>query len=329
MKALFLRQGFDWVQESPEIAPKGVEVSHIDLTMAEFFDDQRLSDLAEQLIQPHEPDVLVIPVFLGNPTDYNGFRLAMHVRLTRAPGFNQPHIVLLTSESNDEFQRHCPYIRFLQSDKVTYIDYDHVVITRHLEKLTPENEVYRLDKNLHHFDIIKPDSDDDHHNLDGKLALLSWSEAIGCIDELNHLSGRFGTQLHFKVSAWTSRLDVRATNEATIKFGTDKHKILLIDDQVNDGWLTFFQSLFSSSQIELSHLDFNHLSKDSEEIVKRAVEKVSETDPDVVILDLRLCDSDAAGVYGGKELTGLRVLREIKSFNKGIQVIVLSASNKI
>lgn len=327
MKALFLRQGFDWVQESPEIAPKGMEVSHIDLTMAESFDDQRLSDLAEELIQPHEPDVLVIPVFLGNPTDYNGFRLAMHVRLTQAPGFNQPHIVLLASESNDEFQRHCPYIRLLQTQKVTYIDYDHAVITRHLEELNLGNEEYRLDKNLHHFDIIKPDADDDHHNLDGKLALLSWSEAIGCIDELNHLSGRFGTQLHFKEAASTLSQDVRASARAATTFAKDQHKILLIDDQVEDGWLIFFRSLFSNTQVDFSHLDFSNLSNDSEEILMRASEKVYETDPDVVILDLRLCDSDFERT--GQELTGLRVLKKIKEFNKGIQVIVLSASNKI
>ncbi|MDA9864028.1 response regulator [Flavobacteriales bacterium] len=329
MKVLFLRQKFDWVQDGAKITPTGMTVRHVDMALSEFFDDQRLSDLAEQFIHCEKPDVLVIPVFLGNPTDYNGFRLAMHVRLTEAPGFKQPHIVLLASESNDEFHTHCPYIRFLQTDKVSYVDYDHTVITGHLENLKLGTEEYQIENNLQYFDINKPHADDDHHNIDSKLALLNWSEAIGCIDELNHLRKRFGNQLHFKESALTTRHHVRITNETATTFREGKHKILLIDDKAEDGWSIFFQSLFSSSQINFSHLEFSSLSNNSEEIVKRASEQVSETDPDVIILDLRLCDSDAEATNTDQELTGIRILRKIKAFNRGIQVIVLSASNKI
>jgi CheY-like chemotaxis protein len=63
-------------------------------------------------------------------------------------------------------------------------------------------------------------------------------------------------------------------------------------------------------------------------IKELVIEKVkSEFDPDVVLLDLRLHDSDFIEDKP-KKLTGIELLKSIKEINQGIQVIIFTASEK-
>lgn len=68
--------------------------------------------------------------------------------------------------------------------------------------------------------------------------------------------------------------------------------------------------------------------KSREEIIDEAKLKVEDFKPDVVILDLRLHDNDF-DTQDSEELTGIKILQEIKKINKGIQVLAFTASNKI
>ena len=74
-------------------------------------------------------------------------------------------------------------------------------------------------------------------------------------------------------------------------------------------------------------IKFKNLNR--EQIIESAIIKVEEFDPDIVLLDLRLQDDDFIQDVSPKNLTGIQIAQAIHIINKGIQVIITSASNKI
>lgn len=59
----------------------------------------------------------------------------------------------------------------------------------------------------------------------------------------------------------------------------------------------------------------------------RIQEKIQEFNPDVVILDLRLSQSDHEN-EDINSYTGIKILQKIHEINAGIQVIMLTATSK-
>jgi CheY-like chemotaxis protein len=65
------------------------------------------------------------------------------------------------------------------------------------------------------------------------------------------------------------------------------------------------------------------------EIIQEAKNKIETFKPDVILLDLRLCDIDFEDELPSNKLTGIQILDIVKNINKGIQVIITTASNKV
>src|SRR5690606_33225667 len=63
-------------------------------------------------------------------------------------------------------------------------------------------------------------------------------------------------------------------------------------------------------------------------IIKEAIKQIETYNPDVILLDLRLCDDDFDNHIGVSELSGFKILEEVKKINRGIQVIITTASSK-
>ena len=135
-----------------------------------------------------------------------------------------------------------------------------------------------------------------------------------------------------------------------IKEGKDKEgkteyrlaKVLLIDDEAKKGWESFYANLFKLNPVEEERVAFDSLklqdkegreikfkNLNREQIIESAINKVEEFDPDIVLLDLRLQDDDFIQDVSPNNLTGIQIAKAIHIINKGIQVIITSASNKI
>ena len=117
-------------------------------------------------------------------------------------------------------------------------------------------------------------------------------------------------------------------NELKLNF-TGEPKVLYIDDEAEKGWWEIFcKILDDENKISFSHLDDEFNQKKQNEIIDISLNKVVEEKIDIVILDLRLHKED----FNNKpidEITGFKILQKIKAHNKGIQVIIFSATNKI
>jgi CheY-like chemotaxis protein len=104
--------------------------------------------------------------------------------------------------------------------------------------------------------------------------------------------------------------------------------ILLIDDEVDKGWGLILKAIFTGAKFE-SIPTSNNFINDAKGKLKEKNNGVSKWD--LVLLDLRLDEEEDKGQNAFKsasEYSGAKLLEEIKLDNKGIQVIMFTASNK-
>jgi hypothetical protein len=104
--------------------------------------------------------------------------------------------------------------------------------------------------------------------------------------------------------------------------------ILLIDDEVDKGWGVVLKNVFIGANFELIPQSENFI-KEAEIKIREKINGVSKWD--LILLDLRLDEKEDKGKEAFKtasKYSGAQLLKEIKSENKGVQVIMFTASNK-
>ncbi|MFE2861764.1 response regulator [Sphingobacterium multivorum] len=111
------------------------------------------------------------------------------------------------------------------------------------------------------------------------------------------------------------------------KIAAHSKKILLIDDQANDGWAIVLRKIFQTSHpndfvvIDQIVNDFDSFTDENKQIV-------NGNQFDLYLVDLRLNGLEEDEGLNVNAFSGMSVIKKIKTLNKGNQVIVFTASNK-
>lgn len=312
----------------------GVEFDYYDI---QFNDDDSIdkyfSEILSEIVHD-KPELIFIPSWLGQPMHYLGVRLAMHVRLSGINEIKDIPIVLLGAETELEFHKNCLLSRFLNSDMVFYTCFSSEKIREFLEQFDWAKNDYNkfdLSENLKYFDLTPPANYQSHHSIDNELALLRWAEYLNCDYRIPEVKENLQTGLYFKYHRALNPINTSDIGNPNSIIGNGN--VLLIDDEADKGWKDFYDCFFQhnirnkSIQFEALKADFKSLSQ--RDIIEVARNKVNKFNADLVLLDLRLCDSDFAANSEANELTGYKILEEIKKINRGIHVIITTASNKV
>lgn len=117
--------------------------------------------------------------------------------------------------------------------------------------------------------------------------------------------------------------ETQAPNDRIVFDG--KCKYLLIDDEARKGWDAALEAMLPNAQIRDV---YDKEIPDYESLPERLREDIEGGKYDIIFLDLRLLGVKEDGINNPAELSGMRVLNGIKRINKGIQVIMLTATNK-
>ena len=220
------------------------------------------------------------------------------------------------------------------TSNVVYVDITKYSFDKIQESLEGyKTKLFDINTFLDQIQIKPPANYDSHHSVDNEFALIQWSKSINCYDRLpNNFKKEYDSKLYFKYLKLKHTLHNEELQFASsVIESTNNINILLIDDEATKGWETFYRSLFSSSSKKItfkdSGINFKNI-QTKEDIISKIEFIISDFKPDVVLLDLRLLDSDFLKETLPNELTGLKVLEKIKEINKGIQVIITTASNK-
>jgi DNA-binding NarL/FixJ family response regulator len=294
--------------------------------------DDKLSQKVAEWLGEEEYDNIFIPLCFGQIlSDFNGLRLATHIRCTESP--NQLKRILIYSFVGMEYLLQCEYFNILKSKGVELVDYSKKAFELAASQNISSIEIYELPLEIKKLGLQPPKNYQDNHSISNEWAIHQWAKTIGC-DETSEIIKVFENiqaNLYFKYLRTiypVSRLDRISPVKLKFQYNTEP-KVLLIDDEADKGWFDIFAYLLgdiNNFYFDYLGVDFKKINK--HEIIEKSIEKIISDDIDIVILDFRLNQSDFDN-RSSEEITSITLLKKIKETNPGIQVIAFSATNKI
>lgn len=311
-----------------------------------FFNiDSDISDvdfyIHDQIVNKHlgqkinQSDIIFIKVGLTqNFMEYYGIRLACHIRMTSALKDKSCIPIVLISQETCQFLGITGELSEILFTEGIYLMEDNPKDLNKYIRLFNENKLKSL-TNIDDFLFkmkIKPCSEfDSHHAIANEWSLLRWSQIL----QIDHFDESFASikqntegLLYYKYLSLKHHISLE-TSSIDINFNGGG-KVLYIDDEWNKGWNTIFKHIFSrNSAYSFKAFEYDFSDKEfsvGSPIIKSEIEAF---DPDIVILDLRLFKDDFGKDRAPENLSGFKILQEIKKKNLGIQVIIFTASNKV
>lgn len=313
----------------------------------DFYINENLTDGGLKL-KLEKCDIVFIKVSLSkNYLEYLGLRLAYHIRLTKSLGAKAyMPIVLIAEESFQYLGLTHPEPSILFTKGIYLIkelldDYQKALKWFADGRIKPLDDFSLFVNSIF---VNPPANYQSHHSIANEWALVRYFSMLESDDsnilyvslqekiyDLDYLK-----TLHFK------HLEAKANRQ---KFNSKKHtinailkgiegkKIGIIDDEINKGWLEFYGYILNKSKA--TAMPFNNFQKDETkvELIKKIEQWLLEifklVDPiDIFIIDLRLHDDDFSE-QDFQNLSGIQIIKFLKKYNPGIQVIVSTASNKV
>lgn len=271
---------------------------------------------------------LIIPVRLGfEDAEYMGLYVGLHIRLTKE--LNNVRflpMLFITDESKEDILSNQIKKRKEKSGLLLFTKASYLLSALDLndfvlkELASIEIENYDVDF-LNHLSITIPENSDSH-SVANEWGAFRLAKFAGKSLKLEKPSS-----LYFKFKdSFTNNEIVPNRNflDGTLKTSC---KALLIDDNAKSGWSDVLEHILRKHIIRYDYSS----DLDVIDTYDAALELKDYTEYDIVFLDLRLLKEEDRGniVIELEEFSGTKILRKIKECNRGIQVIVFSASNKI
>lgn len=313
----------------------------------DFYINENLTDGGLKL-KLEKCDIVFIKVSLSkNYLEYLGLRLAYHIRLTKnlGPKAYIP-IVLIAEESFQYLGLTYPEPSILFT-KGIYLIKESLDDYQKALKWFADGRIKPLDDFslfVNSILIYPPANYQSHHSIANEWALVRYFSMLES-DDTNTLYLSLQNKiydldylktLHFKhIEAKANRQKFnpkRHTINAILK-GIEGKKIGIIDDEINKGWLEFYGYILNKSKA--TAMPYTNFQKDEAkvELIKKIENWLREIfnlvdSIDIFIIDLRLHDDDFSE-QDFQNLSGIQIIKFLKKYNPGIQVVVSTASNKV
>lgn len=283
---------------------------------------------------PSDADAIIIDIdSTKTPDACLSYALAIRLSLHEKKKAALAPIIFMSSLTPDIF-KNSPYSTLLQTKGVSFETplYTPTAVEL-MEPLSPKDyRPYFLD-----FIKVKPNSTEGSHSIAnqwgadvlGRFVPGDATENVLIRQARQSLYFRYVLALTLKqetfLSLFNNDNNVDYTNKINVIDATGK-KILLIDDEADKGWKDIIGRILANSNLityNKQTADYANLSED----IRKEIEK---EDVDVILLDLRIngMAEDTGEHIRPYDFSGMKVLKEIKKINPGLQVIMLTASNK-
>ena len=108
-------------------------------------------------------------------------------------------------------------------------------------------------------------------------------------------------------------------------------KILLIDDQANDGWADIYKEMFGKDDFGILPIE-NEIKKIEQSLSSELSKEHEENNPikyNIILLDLRLIPQSDKNATSIQEISGFQILEYLRDEYPEKLIVVTSASNKI
>ena len=278
-------------------------------------------------------DIIYIKESLSNNyLELYGLRLVYHIRLSRELGEYRLLPIVIISELDVYLLN-----KLTQTAKILFSK--NIFITKNSKKSIEKFnnlELKNLIQNeykenfLNQIDIEAPQ--ESNHDISNEWAIYRWAEFLKINDSIaiNDNREKIASMLYFKYLLAKNPISIKKKNgiQFVPRPPENSGKILYIDDEWAKGWSDILKRYFSKNK-NIEFETFEHNFKDNNKFnTMSAIKKYCETYyPDVVLLDLRLTQSDHKTTEI-ETLTGIKITKVIKDINPAIQIIMLTATSQ-
>ena len=283
-------------------------------------------------------DAIYIPLSMGETlSDFLGLRLAMFFRLCNSIN-KYAHLFIYGVVNSTLFAKYeCAEI--IKMYGVNYISAEANTLKKSLQHISRiDEDKYRLGIKSIHLNV--PTNIGDNHSVANKWGIYRWSLALEHSDrDIENRIQEIESSLYFKyLTALYPPTQAPAIKPKELEIEIDKQaldakipglNVLYVDDEADEGWYELLcYILYDVNNINFDHIGRDIKSKSEEEVIAYVMSRIKSSDVNLVILDLRLHQNDFNNT-AISEITGYKLLNEIKDHNRGIQVLMFSATNKI
>jgi len=289
--------------------------------------DKYITDSIIPKIKAYAIDKIYIKDSLSsNYLELLGLRVAYHIRLSVEFKERFLPIIILSDTNAYILNKITPLAQILFTKNIFIIQNTKEAIekfsSKALNPLTGEN--YKT----HFLDRIKISSpEESSHDIANEWGIYKWSKLVKAQNpSIKSNNKKISSMLYFKYLQ--AKYPLERTKTLGYKRTKLSGKILYIDDEWDKGWSDIFKAYFSkNSQIEFETFEYLYKDKNKFTMMGDIKEKVQSSNPDIIILDLRLTHTDHQNTDINM-LSGIKIAKMIKEINAGIQIIMLSASSK-
>ena len=327
----------EWLKD--EISIEGVSLKLPDTDIPEY-DTFICSKLKNYDFSNY--DVIVLPYNLtDNQVEYTSLRVVAHIRLTREWGGLEIPILFLGAERLEDVLIYSDYGDILSSYNIykssetsldciknllLKINGDNHQISHNVADITSSSQYDYFLKCLTR--IQPPANYSSNHSIANAWGAKALSKILpsSMVDlvsnKLSIILNEDSLYYKYRIALSSNEKYEYHNLEAPIDIG-DK-KVLIIDDEADKGWSVVLEALlkatFKPVIFNKKAAEYNHLPQNIRDGIKKGVY-------DLVFLDLRMKGEEEENIYNPRHFSGMKILKEIKK-NKGVQVIMLTASNK-
>lgn len=283
---------------------------------------------------PLDVDAIIIDVdSTKSPDACLSYALAIRLSLHEKKAVALAPIIFMSSLTPDIF-KNSPYSTLLQTKGISFET--PLYTPTAVELMEP---LSAKDYHPYFLDLVKvkPNATEGTHSIANQWGADVLERIISGDETENELIKRARQSLYFRyVLTLTLKQetifdlanninDVEKANRIDVLDASGK-KILLIDDEADKGWKDVIGRILNNSNLitfNQQTADYTNLSED----IKKEIEK---EDADLIFLDLRIngVAEDTDEHIRPYDFSGMKVLKAIKKINPGLQVIMLTASNK-
>jgi CheY-like chemotaxis protein len=177
--------------------------------------------------------------------------------------------------------------------------------------------------------IVDAPENSSNHTIANEWAIYRWAEFLKIESKaIKENREKITSMLYFKYLLAKNPIEKRNGIQFTPRPPKNSGTILYIDDEWAKGWSDILKSYFSkNSNIEFETFEYEFRDSNKFNIISAIKKKCKIYNPDLVLLDLRLAQSDHK-TKEIEQLTGIRVTKIIKEINPAIQIVMLTATGK-
>ena len=247
MKSECLKNVFFYIASEESLDPPYESVAFNDSFDYEC-DDSNLSNAIQQDLTIVKYDGIYVPLCFGETlSDFMGLRFAMLIRFTNTTNRLTPIIIYGEAEYWDMLSNECFDILKMPGVHYIHSDYQSIRESVNLLKDISESE-YKTGLNKIHLNV--PSDIGDNHSVSNKWAIHRWAHALNISDENDFTSVevKIANSLYFKylssINLVTKTVVVNDKDIViNISMCKDNPKVLLVDDQADEGWYEAFCSI--------------------------------------------------------------------------------------